>query len=244
MDSDSPESPPSRSQHDSGAEVDDVDKTTWKTKDTIHLIQLVVSDRILNRFQTTKKSHVHLWNDIAKEFNRLEVSAETYTAVQIRCKFNNMKRQYMKRLKSIERSGADPSNLHDWVYYTHLEPYFRTNKQVSPDNEESSEVNPQTLKFPRKRKASDARQEDAREKRFRLLLVEMKENKDIMAEHLALKNELLRIQLQQARGGIPMQAAPTPYYQPYYTAGYSTTYPARDPTPSTSSASGDDSLFI
>ena len=95
----------------------------------------------------------------------------------------------MKKLKSIERSGANPSTLHDWTYYLYLEPYFRGNKQVTPDNEECSEdVSSQQFRFPRKRSTTTtSKTESGRDKRMKLLLTQLERTNGVMAQLLQLR---------------------------------------------------------
>ena len=99
------------------------------TCDVINLIQLITSERIQQKFTSTKKAHAKIWNTVVAEL--------TYSGEQVKAKFKNVKAQYMKKLKSIERSGANPSTLHDCTYYPYLDPYFRGNKQVTPGSSSS-----------------------------------------------------------------------------------------------------------
>ena len=173
----------------------------WTTKDTVQLIDIIVSERISLKFQNTKKSHIHIWNDIATELSR--TTRQTYSGMNCRTKFNHLKAQYMKRRKAVDRSGSDPTALHDWQYYTHIEPYFRNNRQVTPANEEHS-LDTESLKFPRKRKITDVSDLEAnRDKRFQALLGEMVETKEALKEHmkstqeyLDLKKELIKKHLE------------------------------------------------
>ena len=98
----------------------DEDKLSWRNVDVINMIQLVVSDDISAKFAKTKKSHITIWNSVADQLTgRL---GRTLTGAQVKHKFiNHLKAEYMKRLKSIERSGADPTTLHDWIFYPHLD---------------------------------------------------------------------------------------------------------------------------
>ena len=60
------------------------------------------------------------------------------------------------------------------------------------------------LRFPRKRKLSQLSEEN-REKRYKSFLDEMVKTREAFQEHLALKNELIRKQLEQLN---------RPYYPP------------------------------
>ena len=42
------------------------DKLSWRNKDVIDMIQLVVSDDIAAKFAKTKKRNLDIWNDVAK----------------------------------------------------------------------------------------------------------------------------------------------------------------------------------
>ena len=45
----------------------DLDKLSWRTKDVIDMVQLVVSDDIAAKFSKTKTRHLDIWNDVAKQ---------------------------------------------------------------------------------------------------------------------------------------------------------------------------------
>ena len=108
------------------------------TCDVINLIQLITSERIQQKFTSTKKVHAKIRNTVAAELNKMPGTLLTYyELLQVKAKFKNVKAQYMKKLKSIERSGANPSTLHDCTYYPYLDPYFRGNKQVTPGSSSS-----------------------------------------------------------------------------------------------------------
>ena len=164
--------------------------------------------------QKTKKRHIDIWNHVAKQL--VQKLGLTVSGQQVRDKFNHPKKEYMKRLKSIERSGASPTALYDWIFYPHLEPYFRSNKQVSPDYEECSEGTPRVFKFPSKRKLSNKESEEtSKEKRFRLVHEALEKTNEIISEHFSLKNELLRLQIEREKRALTT-------YPPYQiTQGYS-----------------------
>ena len=154
--------------------------------------------------------------------------------LQVKAKFKNVKAQYMKKLKSIERSGANP---HDWTYYPYLEPYFRGNKQVTPDNEECSEdVSSQQFRFPRKRsRTTTSETEGGRDKRMKLLLTQLERTNGVMEQLLQLRT--LQFQFQQTQASTHQQhqynyqPPPGHYYQPpvYVSTGYTTTYSPTTP---------------
>jgi len=133
----------------------------------------------------------------------------TYSGLQVKAKFKNVKAQYMKKLKSIERSGANPSTLHDWTYYLYLEPYFRGNNQVTPDHEEcSQDVSSQQFRFPRKRSTTTTSEtESGRDKRMKLLLTQLERtNYGVMEQLLQLRT--LQFQFQQTQASAHQQHHP------------------------------------
>ena len=64
----------------------DIDKLSWRTKDVIDMVQLVVSDDIAAKFSKTKKRHLDIWNGVAKQL--VPRTGMAVTGKQVRDKFN------------------------------------------------------------------------------------------------------------------------------------------------------------
>ena len=67
------------------------------TCDVINLIQLITSERIQQKFTSTKV-HAKIWNTVAAELNKMPGTLLTYSGLQGKTKFKNVKAQYMKKL--------------------------------------------------------------------------------------------------------------------------------------------------
>ena len=121
------------------APEDDIAPHQWTVNQVRTLIQIRTADDMEERFRTTKKGHKHIWLTVAK---KLQVRGIEVDHQQAQSKYNRVRREYSRRYMKINRSGADPSPLHDWEFYVDLEPSFRNCKQIKPDSVACSEEFP------------------------------------------------------------------------------------------------------
>ena len=101
--SETPAAQDASSSQTSQSDTDNEKGVNWTTKDAILLVTQTTAERICLKFQNTKKSHIHIWNEIAKELSK--TPSRPYTGKQCRTKFNHLKSQYMNN-EEAESSGS------------------------------------------------------------------------------------------------------------------------------------------